>query len=276
MAAAQASNGSLKVYAGELARYLRQEETTGRKVKGLVCPVCCGSLFRPRSNVAPFASAHVLMHHMSAAWDGSHRNLNLDVEKMSVPEQTCPACPNRIFGSFQGLLSHTQDKAKSGKESKKSSHIRLLLQLERTGQACRVVPPETTSRRCIVPASSGPAAPAHSSASLSSASSSSSSSAPSRPHDAKFEPTPKHWEPSDAGDCAVCMAMPASHLVVPCGHQCLCGMCAPYAVGECSKPSGCLPVAWWTPSLQQKHWLVQPQLRPLQRPPLPKILISRR
>ncbi|CAE8658067.1 unnamed protein product, partial [Polarella glacialis] len=166
------------------------------------------------------------MHHMSAAWDGSHRNLNLDVEKMSVPEQTCPACPNRIFGSFQGLLSHTQDKAKSGKEGKKSSHIRLLLQLDRTGQACRVVPPETTARRCIVPASSGPAAPAHSSASLSSASSSSSSSAPSRPHDAKFEPTPKHWEPSDAGDCAVCMAMPASHLVVPCGHQCLCGMCA--------------------------------------------------
>ncbi|CAE8595411.1 unnamed protein product [Polarella glacialis] len=142
-------------------------------------------------------------------------------------KQTCPACPGRIFGSFTALLSHTRDRAKSGCKTERKSqseHTRLLVQLGRTGQACRVVPPETIARRC--PASSGPAAPAHSSASLSSASSSSSSSAPSRPHDAKFEPTSKQLQPSDAGDCAVCLAMPASHLVVPCGHQCLCGMCA--------------------------------------------------
>ncbi|CAE8628513.1 unnamed protein product [Polarella glacialis] len=144
------------------------------------------------------------------------------------PLFTCPECRDRAFWSFDALVNHTK-----AKHTKK-----MLAQLERTRGLAQVAPrvasapvggvspPEARARRCSIPPSSEPAAPAHSSASFSSASSSCSSSAPPRPHGAKFEPAAQHWEISDAGDCTVCMAMPASYLVVPCGHQCLCGTCA--------------------------------------------------
>ncbi|CAE8648205.1 unnamed protein product [Polarella glacialis] len=135
------------------------------------------------------------------------------------PLFTCPECRDRAFWSFDALVNHT-----------KAKHQRLLAQLERTRGlaqvAPRVVPPEARALRCIIPPSSEPAAPEHFSASAPSASGSSSTSAPPLPHRAEFEPAAQHWEISDAGDCTVCMAMPASYLVVPCGHQCLCSTCA--------------------------------------------------
>ena len=33
---------------------------------------------------------------------------------------------------------------------------------------------------------------------------------------------------ASVGECAICMDAPASHLVAPCGHQCMCAKCENY------------------------------------------------
>ena len=37
----------------------------------------------------------------------------------------------------------------------------------------------------------------------------------------------------DADACVVCLGEPKSHILVPCGHQCVCGPCAARLEGNC-------------------------------------------